>query len=50
MNWMRKNNMDREAFFEWLSTCPSGAWLLIGDDVDAIKIKFFVDEDKENDT
>ncbi len=41
--------MNREDFFEWLNTCPSNAWLNIGDDVDKISIKFFIDEDEEID-
>ena len=41
--------MTREDFFEWLDTCPSNAWLNIGDDVDTISIKFFIDEDEEID-
>ena len=38
--------MNREEFFEWLSTCPT-QWLLINDDVCNITIKFEYEENED---
>ncbi len=39
--------MNREEFFEWLSTCPSDKWFLINDDVSNITIKFEYEENED---
>jgi len=38
--------MNKEEFFEWLSTCPSDKWFLINDDVSNITIKFEYEENE----
>ena len=41
---LRRPKMNREEFFEWLSTCPNDKWFLINDDVGNITIKFEYEE------
>ena len=39
--------MTREAFFEWLNTCPTLKWAVQLDDHGYIRVSFLIDEIEE---